>query len=202
VSSEIGRRVTVALTVLLVAAAAVTACVPAESPSPAYTSVPIAATAWPGGTTGQYGLHIDPSLLAKLPHNVGAYVLNEDAATESEAMDNQDLAKNFDAYAAASIGEFADTNWLTLSIGHVKPEIQSPDFYSDWVIQYATGACSQANGVAATGQEDIGDWHVDRATCGGGLTVYSLSLGNGLILSLFGSGPADLSRKLIESIYF
>ena len=49
---------------------------------------------------------------------------------------------------------------------------------------------------------DIGDWHVDRAFCGGGFLVYSLSLGNGVLLSMFGSGPADLSHKLIEAIYF
>jgi hypothetical protein len=201
VNSDLRRRASAGLALLLVAGAVV-ACGPAASPTPDYTQVPIGPTAWPNGTTGQYGLHIDPTLLAKLPGNVAAHALVEDAGDEMAAMDNADLAKNFDAYAAASIGEPTDTDWLTLSIGHVKPEIAFSDFYSSWADQYATGACSQANGVTSSDQVQIGDWQVDRSYCGGGFLVYSLSLGNGLILSLFGSGPADLSRQLIQAIYF
>ena len=182
---------------------AAAACGPGSAtPTPFDTEVPIGPTPWPSGTTGQYGLHIDPSLLGKLPHTVGARVLVEDAGDEAAALDDADLAKNFDGYAAASIGQLGDTDWLTLVIGKVKPSVTFTDFYQAWVGQYATGACSQASGVTSSDQVDIGDWHVDRAFCGGGFLVYSLSLGNGVLLSMFGSGPADLSHKLIEAIYF
>jgi hypothetical protein len=179
------------------------ACSPAESPTPFATEFPIGPTPWPGGTYGQYGLHIDPSLLGKLPRTVDAYVLEEDAQDETEAMDSQDLANNFDGYAAASIGQLGDSNWLTLVVGHVKSSVVFADFYQDWVSQYDSGACSQAGAVSATGQSTIGGWVVDTATCGGGgLQVYSLSLGDGLLLSMFGAGPDQLETKLISAIYF
>jgi hypothetical protein len=85
----------------------------------------------------------------------------------------------------------------------VKSSIVFTDFYQDWVSQYNAGACSQAGAVASTGQSTIGGWVVDTATCnGGGLEVYSLSLGNGLLLSMFGAGPDQLETKLIAAIYF
>jgi hypothetical protein len=198
------RRVAVlALSLLMVAGSlALAACAPGASPTPFSTAFPIGPTPYPGGTYGQYGLHIDPSLLAKLPATVDAYALQEDAANENEAMDNKDLAGNLDGYAAASIGQPGDPNWLTLVIGRVKSNITFSDFYQNWVSQYATGACSQADAVTSTGQSTIGGWVVDTAACGGGPKVYSLSLGNGLLLSMLGAGPADLETKLIESIYF
>ena len=190
------------MALLMIGGAAVAACSPAESPTPFATEFPIGPTPYPSGTIGQYGLHIDPSLLGKLPRSVDAYVLQEDALDENQAMDNKDLANSFDGYAAASIGQPGDTNWLTLVIGHVKSSVTFADFYPDWVSQYDTGACSQADAVASTGQSTIGGWIVDTATCGGGLDVYSLSLGDGLVLSMFGGGSAQLGTKLIESIYF
>ena len=198
------RAALLGLTVLMVGGAvAVAACSPAESPTPFATEFPIGPTPWPIGTYGQYGLHIDPSLLGKLPRTVDAYVIEEDAQDETVAMDNQDLANNFDGYAAASIGHLGDSNWLTLVVGHVKSNVVFTDFYQAWVTQYDTGACSQAGAVSSTGQSTIGGWVVDTATCGGGgLQVYSLSLGDGLLLSMFGAGPDQLETKLISAIYF
>jgi hypothetical protein len=182
-------------------ALAVAACGPGPSPAPNYTSVHIGPTPWPAGTTGQFGLHIDPSLLAKLPSTVDAYPLVEDALSENQALDDADLAKTFDRYAAAAIGNVGSDNWLNIVIGHRKPEAQTPEVLAAWIDQYATGACSQANGVSATAQETINDWTVDTATCQGGPVVYTLSLGNGVVLSMFGFGPRDLGRALIKAIY-
>lgn len=199
-------RVAPALAALLAAIAlVVSACLPAASPTPGWTEYPIGPTPWPNGTTGQYGLRIDPGLLRKLPASVDALPVVEDAISEGLALDSPDLAAHFDSYAAASIGVFTDADWLQLVIAHFKSEPQSPDtfdLYGAWVDYYATGACSQANAVASTGQEQIGDWKVDVATCGGGLTVYTLSLGTGTVLSMFGAGPKNIGRQLIEEVYF
>jgi hypothetical protein len=172
-----------------------------STPTPFDTEVPIGPTPWPSGTTGQYGLHIDPSLLARLPGTVDAYPLVEDPLSEGTDMADPDLAKTFDRFAAASIGVISDDNWLNVAIGHLKPDQQGPDVYQAWVGQYATGACSQATGVSATTQSTINDWLVDVATCGGGPVVYTLRLPDGVILSMFGMGSRDLGRKLIEAIY-
>jgi hypothetical protein len=181
---------------------AAAACGPGSAtPTPFDTEVPIGPTPWPSGTTGQYGLHIDPSLLAKLPETVDAYPLVEDPISEGSDMQDPDLAKTFDRFAAAAIGDVGADNWLNVAIGHLKPAAQSSDVYQAWVAQYAAGACSQANGVAATTQSTINDWPVDVATCGGGPLVYTLQLPDGVILSMFGMGSRDLGRKLIEAIY-
>ena len=204
-SSEHRRgRTTLVLAALLAAVAVAGAACDFSAPTPQFTAVPIGATPWPHGTTGQYGLHIDPTLLAKLPHSVSAQPFVEAADLESIAMDDADLAKTFDAYAAAEIGAIGDTDWLYVAIGHFKVDSQSdayPDTYSAWVDQYAQGSCSQANGVSDTSQETINNWIVDVANCRGGPVVYSLSLGGGIVLSMFGAGPRQLGRKLIGALY-
>jgi hypothetical protein len=169
---------------------------------PAYTVVPIGPTVWPSGTVGHYGLRIDPSLLGRLPASVGALAVVENAGTETQVLDDADLANSFDGYAAASIGSLDDPDWLYIAIGRLKPDKQNnADFYLAWVDEYATGACSQAGGVASSSQQDINDWKVDVSTCNGGPLVYTLSLGKGLLLSMYGLGPRDLGRKLIESLH-
>ncbi len=199
----VARRAAAAL--LAVALVSVAAC-GTTSPTvalPTYTAVPIGPTIWPSGTVGQYGLKIDPSLLGRLPASVLALPLKEDPGSESGALQSADLPNTFDGYAAASIGIIgSDPDWLNVVIGRLKPDKQdNSDFYTAWVEQYATGACSQADGVASSGQQTINEWTVDVATCNGGPVVYTLPLGDGLLLSMWGMGPRDLGRKLIESLH-
>lgn len=173
----------------------------AASPSPTASAFPIGPTGWPSGTTGQYGLRIDPTLLGQLPKFAGAAPLVEDPQSESEAMDDADLAKTLDRYAAGTIGSIDGADWANVAIGHFRVEDVPPETYTGWVEQYADGACSQADGVADTSQSVIGHFTVDTATCGGALRVYTLALGNGIILSLYDFGPKQLGRKFIEAIY-
>jgi hypothetical protein len=177
---------------------------PPTAPTPTYTAVAIGPTVWPSGTVGHYGLQIDPSLLGKLPTSVGGLPLVEDPGSESGALDNADLAANLDGYAAASVGTLGDPDWLYVVVGRLKPANQNnADFYTAWVEQYATGACSQAGGVAPNGgQQDINDWRVDVSTCNGGPIVHTLVFGDGnLLLSMYGLGPRDLGRELIDSLH-
>ena len=193
---------------LVVAALTAAACGPTATPTvPFFTQVPIGATPWANGTIGQYGLHIDPSLLARLPKSVDAYPIVEDPDNESVYMDDTDRSSVFDRLAAARIGDPANDNWLVLEIGHLKPALQSPgasdapDVLESWISDYAAQACSQASGVADSSQETINFWIVDKSSCGGGPVVYTFSLGNGVVLSMFGFGPLDLGRRLINAIY-
>jgi hypothetical protein len=185
-----------------VAALALAACSPSTPtvPPPTGTSVPIAQTPWPAGTVGQYGLRIDPSLLGRLPSSVEALRLFEDATSEEQDMNSADLAKNFDAYAASAIGIVGDANWLSVAIGTLKTDARNADFYSAWVNEYGTGACSQADGIASTAEETINDFVVDVTTCAGGPVAYVLMLDEGTLLSMWGMGPRDLGRKLIGSL--
>jgi hypothetical protein len=171
------------------------------SPSPKYTAVPIGPTAWPSGTTGHYGLRIDPSLLGKLPAHAGALPVKEDPGSEAIVLDDADAAKTIDRYVAASAGGLADPDWLNIAVVHFKTESQNEDVYSNWVEQYAAGACSQASGVSGTDQQDIGDFRVDISTCAGGITVYTFQRGDSVVVSMYELGPKHIGRALIESIY-
>jgi hypothetical protein len=208
---------------LAVVALGSAACSPEASPTlPFFTQVPIGPTPWASGTTGQYGLHIDPSLLGRLPKTVDAYPLVEDPGDEEVYMDDTDRSQLFDNLAAAKIGDPSDDNWLVLEIGHFRPVPESPstsagstasagssasdssagtDPLESWIPDYQAQACSQASGVASTSQETINFWVVDTAQCSGGPTVYIFPLGNGEVLSMFGFGPLDLGRRLINSLY-
>jgi len=185
---------------LLAAALAAAACGPAATPSPTYTAVPVGPTVWPAGTTGQYGLRIEPSLLGRLPSTVDAYRLAEDTITEHAALDDPELPKIFDNYAAATIGAVGSENWLVVVIAHFNPENQNPDAYDTWVGTWFTSACSPADGVGATAQEQIGDWLTDTATCKGGPQVYVVILSDYTVVSTLGGGPRDLGRKLIPAL--
>jgi hypothetical protein len=171
------------------------------SPSPTYTAVPIGPTAWPSGTTGQYGLHIDPSLLGKLPAHAGALPVKEDPGSEAAVLDDADAAKTIDRYVAASAGGLGDPDWLNIAVVHFKTESQNEDVYSAWVDQYATGACSQAGGVSRSDRRDIGDNTVDISTCAGGITVYTLQRGDWVVISMYEFGPKHIGSALIAAIY-
>jgi hypothetical protein len=189
---------------LAVAAIALAACGGGVvSPSPTYTAVPIGPTAWPSGTTGQYGLRIDPSLLAKLPSHAGALPILEDAGSESKVLGDADAAKTLDRFVAASAGDIGYADWLKISIGHFKTDSQNGDVYSAWIDQYATGACSQAGGVSGSDRtEDIGDsTGVDISTCAGGITVYTFQRGDWVVVSMYEFGPKHIGRALIAAIY-
>jgi hypothetical protein len=187
---------------LAVAAIALAGCGgDTASPSPTYTAVPIGPTAWPSGTTGQYGLRIDPSLLGKLPAHAGAVPILEDAGSEAIVLDDADAAKTIDRYVAASAGGLGDPDWLNIAVVHFKTESQNEDVYSNWVEQYAAGACSQASGVSATDQQDIGDFRVDISTCAGGITVYTFQRGDWVVVSMYELGPKHIGRALIAAIY-
>jgi hypothetical protein len=170
--------------------------------TPTFTAYQIGPTVWPNGTVGKYGLRIDPTLLKKLPKAVGGFFIEEDAQSEVIALDDQDLPKSFDGYVAAMVGDLTSTDWLALVVVHRNSTAaDDADFYQGWAADYAAGACSHASGVATTGQETINDWLVDTATCTGGVNVYTLSLGDGSILSMYDAGPRDLGRLLLQSLY-
>jgi hypothetical protein len=169
--------------------------------SPDQTSVPIGPTPWPSGTVGQYGLRIDPSLLKRLPIAVGGIALVEDAGTEAVEMDDPELPAKVDSLAAAMAGDILDPDFLRLEIIRFKPTAQDADVYSQWVDDYAAGACSQAGGIADSSQETINNWLVQISTCNGGVIAYSLALGDGHYLSLVDNGPKELGRKLISNLF-
>jgi hypothetical protein len=196
------RRLPLLAVLLCVAAVAASGCgsVVATTP-PAGTDVPIAPTPWPNGTVGRYGLRIDPTLLGKLPAEVGGNPIVEAAGTEAQDLDNPDLPASFDGIAEGSLGEITDANWLRVSVGRLRPEAQTDDFYTSWRDQYDEGVCSRADGVASVQQETIADRAVDVATCKGGVVAYTVRILDGAVLvSAQDLGPRRLGRQLILAL--
>jgi hypothetical protein len=167
---------------------------------PAGTDVLIVATPWPNGTVGRYGLRIDPTLLSKLPAQVGGNPIVESAATEVQDLDNADLPASFAGIAEGGVGEITDPNWVRVSIGQLRPEAQTDDFYSNWRDQYDQGVCSRADGVASVQQETIADRTVDVATCKGGVIAYTVRISDSLLVSAQDLGPRRLGRQLMDAI--
>jgi hypothetical protein len=187
---------------LLIAAAAAgcgsAAITPSPTPMPtAYSLLP---TPWPNGTVGQYGLHIDPALIARIPAVVGGNPLVEDAAMEIAAMDDKSFADAFSGYFVAHLGDITDLNWLQVSVGTLNADAQGSDFYTSWRDGWFGTACSQAGGTSSTTQEWIGDWQVDEATCAGGVMAYTLTLDDKTLVSIMDLGPRRLGRQLITAI--
>lgn len=170
------------------------------SPTPLVTSVPIEPTAWPNGTTGTFGLRIDPSLLPNIPSSVGGNPLLEDVGLELIALDDPHYASPFDGYYIAHIGSISDPNWLEVSVASLREGAQTEEFYTSWRDGWFKTACSQADGIGSTSVESINDWQVDVATCKGGVMAYTLRLDNGILVSIMDLGPRRLGRQLIEGI--
>jgi hypothetical protein len=201
------------LAALGLAAAVVSGCsynVVAQTPTPeppatgvrpqVAVQVPIGATPWPNGTTGADGLRIDPSLLRSIPSVVGGNPLVEDVAVESAALGDSHYADAFTSFYAANLGDVTDLNWVQVNIGALQADAQSEDFYTSWRDDWFNATCSQADGIGSTSVQTINDWQVDVATCSGGVDAYTLSLDNGILISIADFGPRRLGKELIEGI--
>jgi hypothetical protein len=164
------------------------------------TAYPLDPTPWPNGTTGAYGLRIDPNLLSNIPAIVGGNPLQEEVAIESAALDDAHYAAAFNSYYVAGIGSITDLNWIQVSLAALKADANTEDFYTSWRDDWFKASCSQADGIATTSVQSINDWQVDVATCNGGVDAYTLSLDNGVLLSIIDFGPRRLGKQLIQGI--
>jgi hypothetical protein len=170
------------------------------SRGPDATDVPIGATPWPNGTTGAYGLKIDPSLSSYLPSYVGGNPLVEDAGTELLALDDQPYAEAFNSLYVAQVGDITHPNWVQANVAWLKGQSFGQDFYASWRDDWFDRSCSQAGGVVKKAQDSINDWTVDVATCAGGVHAYTLELTDSVLVSIVDLGPRQLGRQLIEAL--
>jgi hypothetical protein len=173
---------------------------PGGNGSPDVTEVPIGPTPWPNGTTGQYGLSIDPSLSSYLPAYVGGNPLVEDAGTELLALDDQAYAQAFNSIYVAQVGDITMPNWVQGSVAWLKGQSFGQAFYLSWRDDWFDRSCSEAGGIASKDKQAINDWDVDVATCAGGVHAYTLELTDSILISIVDLGPRQLGRQLIQAL--
>jgi len=149
----------------------------------------------PGGAA----VRRDPSLLGLLPASVAGVPVTEEPQSFAEAASDPAFAASVDRavfLVAVSGGDLASG-----VIAHLRAGVYSDAMFADWRASYDDGACAQAGGVVAHAERDAGGRALEVTTCGGGLRVYHAYLPRqGVIVSLFSTGPADLGLQVMESL--
>jgi hypothetical protein len=142
----------------------------------------------------------DPELLGVLPVAVdGAPVAIESIAFQ-EALADPGFASAVEAAAFAVVVDASDLASAVVAKPH--PGTFSDAWYADWRATYDRGACSQAGGLAATTETELGDGRILYVgTCSGGLHTYHTWLpGRGVVVSAFGLGERRFGEQLMAGI--
>jgi len=142
---------------------------------------------------------LDPSLMALLPSTVAGVAVTQEAGSLAEAVADQAFVASVDraAFPLAVSG----SDLASGVIAHLRAGIYSDKMFSDWRASYDEGACASSSGVVAHAQKTLGGRTTYVTTCGGGLRVYHAYVpSQGVIVSLFSTGPADLGGQLMGQL--
>lgn len=209
------RAAGLATALLLLAGCGGTAGSPAPVPPSAPPSAPVAPPSAAVGTPvvtgpspssgsvaqvpGGAAVLRDPSLLGLLPASVAGVTVTEEPQSFAEAASDPAFAASVDR--AVFVVAVSGSDLASGVIAHLRAGVYSDAMFADWRASYDDGACAQAGGVVAHAERDAGGRALDVTTCGGGLRVYHAYLPRqGVIVSLFSTGPADLGLQVMESL--
>ena len=142
---------------------------------------------------------LDPSLMALLPATVGGVAVTQESSSLAEAVADQAFVASVDRAAfplAVSGNDLASG-----VIAHLRAGVFSDAMFSDWRSSYDDGACASSAGVAAHAEKTLGGRTTYVTTCGGGLRVYHAYVSSqGVIVSIFSTGPANLGEQLMGQL--
>jgi hypothetical protein len=142
---------------------------------------------------------LDPTLMALLPATIAGVAVTQEAGSLAEAVADQAFVASVDRAAfplAVSGGDLASG-----VIAHLRSGVYSDKMFADWRASYDDGACASSAGVVAHAEKAIGGRTTYVTTCGGGLRVYQAYVASqGVIASLFSTGPADLGGQLMAGL--
>jgi hypothetical protein len=179
------------------AGASVALTSPPADGSPSATASPAAPTpiVAPSGAS----VTLDPSLLGALPASVGGVAITQEPESFAEALKDPGFVASVDRAVFAIAVDGSDL--VSGVVAHLRPGVYSDRFYGDWRATYDQGACASAGGVVAHAESTLGTRTVYVTTCGGGLRVYHTYLpSQGVIFSLFSTGPANFGEQLMAGI--
>jgi len=173
---------------------------PSAPPATLAPSQPVPATTAPSASaTGAQPVE-DPALLAVLPVAVDGVPVAIESIAFQEALADPGFSSAVEAAAFAVVVDASDLASAVIAKPH--PGTFSDAWYADWRATYDRGACSQAGGLAATTETELGDGRVLYVgTCSGGLHTYHTWLpGRSVVISAFGLGDRRFGEQLMAGI--
>ena len=173
---------------------------PSSPPATLAPSEPAPATDAPSASaTGAQPVE-DPALLGVLPAAVDGVPVAIESIAFQDALADPGFSSAVEAAAFAVVVDASDLASAVVAKPH--PGTFSDAWYADWRATYDRGACSQAGGLAATTETELGDGRfLFVGTCSGGLHTYHTWLpGRGVVVSAFGLGERRLGEQLMAGI--
>jgi glucose/arabinose dehydrogenase len=173
---------------------------PSAPPATAEPSQPAPATTAPSASTAGTQPVEDAALLDVLPQAVDGVPVAIESIAFQEALADPGFSAAVEAAAFAVVVDGSDLASAVVARPH--PGTFSDAWYADWRATYDRGACSQAGGLAATTETELGDARILYVgTCSGGLHTYHTWLpGRGVVISAFGLGDRRFGEQLMAGI--
>ena len=175
--------------------------VPATTDAP---TNPPTAPASPGSSRSpdiSAAVAIDPALLEILPAEVDGLPIAENAQGEQAALGDPLLAVVASAMAAGFAYDPATDEFVYAVVVRLLPGAMDGAVFRDWRDSYDEGACSQADGILAHAETEIGGRIVYIGTCTGGLRTYHVWLEDrGVLVSASAVGERRLGERLVGTL--
>jgi hypothetical protein len=209
-------RVSVAIAVGVLLAAATAACgaspTPSQSPptastastgSPPATSTPSASDSAP--TIASSGAAADAALLGFIPASAVGLTIAFDPETTAAELGDPNLDANVATLAtgiATPLNAAASPNDLVIvNVVRLRDPAVTDDWFRSWRDSYDAAACEPAGGLSGHATSKINGRDVFIGSCAGGARTYHLRLEAGAVLvSLTSIGTARLGERLVEVV--
>jgi glucose/arabinose dehydrogenase len=173
---------------------------PSASPATSEPSQPPPATTAPSASAAGTQPVEDAALLDVLPQAVDGVPVAIESIAFQEALADPGFSAAVEAAAFAVVVDASDLASAVVAKPHTGTF--SDAWYADWRATYDRGACSQAGGLAATTETELGNGRILYVgTCSGGLHTYHTWLpGRGVVISAFGLGDRRFGEQLMAGI--
>lgn len=168
---------------------------PTSSPSPP-----------PSLASSSPGIAVDATLLDLLPADIDGIERRADAESAAEIAATPELVSDVRAIAVAIyVGPLAtDTpgDYAVATVARLQDGVFDDAWFRTWRDSFDAGVCEQAGGVEAGRSEvEIEGRTVHRSACVGGVVIHHVHLDDaGIVVSVQGSGPADLGRRVVAAV--
>ena len=149
---------------------------------------------------------VDATLLDVLPEDLDGIERRADAESAAEIAATPELVSDLRAIAVAiyvgPIASDAAGDYAVATVVRLHDGVFDDAWFRTWRDSFDAGVCEQAGGVDPGRSEvEIEGRTVHRSTCAGGVVIHHVHLDDEQVLvSVQGSGPADLGRRVVAAV--